>query len=275
MPTSQIQQRQIVDGAINDAKVAAGAAIATSKLADGVNFVKRDGSIAMTGNLNLGSQRITSLQTPSASTDAATKAYVDTAVSNVTGIGTSMPAARCSPVGNADVNYGIFDYDGVTVANGDILFINEQTAPADNGLYTYNGYATAMTRIPQMNAWIEVPGALATVAEGTTKGNTLWMCTSNTGGTIGTTAIVWAAMNPVSGLSSANFVDKEIPSGSINGSNTSYTLAFNPTSNSEHVYLNGVLQESGAGNDYTISGAGVVMLTAPLSGEKIRVSYRK
>ncbi len=71
MATTQIVQRQIADGAINDAKVQAGANIATSKLADGANFIKRDGSVAMTGALNLGSQLITNLQTPSAGTDAA------------------------------------------------------------------------------------------------------------------------------------------------------------------------------------------------------------
>ena len=40
MPT-QIQQRQIADGAINDLKITAGASIASSKLADGANFVKK------------------------------------------------------------------------------------------------------------------------------------------------------------------------------------------------------------------------------------------
>ena len=38
-----------------------------------------DGSEAMTGNLNLGSNRITNLATPTSNTDAATKAYVDNA----------------------------------------------------------------------------------------------------------------------------------------------------------------------------------------------------
>jgi hypothetical protein len=73
----------------------------------------------------------------------------------------------------------------------------------------------------------------------------------------------------------AGFVDRETPSGSVNGSNTSYTLANTPVSGSEHVYLNGLLQEPGAGNDYTISGGTITYLTAPLTGDKIRVSYRK
>ena len=66
-----------------------------------------------------------------------------------------------------------------------------------------------------------------------------------------------------------------LPSGAINGSNTSFAMANTPTTGTEHLYLNGILQESGSGNDYTISGATITMLTAPLTGEKLRVTYRK
>lgn len=77
------------------------------------------------------------------------------------------------------------------------------------------------------------------------------------------------------GLSSSNFVTRETPSGTVNGSNTAFTLANTPTAGTEEVFLNGVLQEPGAGNDYTISGAAITYLTAPLSGDKIRANYRK
>ena len=43
-------------------------------------FLERDGSYPMTGNLNMGSKRITALRTPLGSTDAAIKKYVDDAV---------------------------------------------------------------------------------------------------------------------------------------------------------------------------------------------------
>lgn len=78
-----------------------------------------------------------------------------------------------------------------------------------------------------------------------------------------------------SGLGSANFVDKETPTGLINGVNTIFTLAFTPIAGSEHGYRNGILQESGAGNDYTISGATITFLVAPPTGNKLRFSYRK
>ena len=41
------------------------------------NYLKKDGTVTMTGNLNLGSKKIVSLATPTSNTDAATKKYVD------------------------------------------------------------------------------------------------------------------------------------------------------------------------------------------------------
>lgn len=104
---------------------------------------------------------------------------------------------------------------------------------------------------------------------------TIWLCTADQGGTLGTTAITWQQIPTTAGLSNSNFVDKETPSGSVNGSNVTFTLANTPVSGSEHVHLNGLLQEQGSGNDYTISGATITYLSAPLTGDKIRVSYRK
>lgn len=277
MAATQIPQRQIADGAINDAKVAAGANIATSKLAEGGEFIKRTGSVAMTGSLNMGSQSITNLATPSAGTDAANKNYVDTAIAGLNAMFDHKASVRASTTANVTVsNPGTAVFDGVTLSNGDRVLLKNQTAPAENGIYVFNGSGVALTRATDMDAWNEIPGAVTIVEEGTTNADTWWYVTSNQGGTLGTTAITWVQVSTTSsGLSSANFVDKEIPSGSINGSNTTFTLANTPVAGSEHVFLNGILQESGAGNDYTISGATITMLTAPLTGEKLRVTYRK
>lgn len=275
MSTTQIQERQIADSAITNAKVAAGAAIATSKLADGANFIKRDGTVAMTGNLNMGSQRITSLATPSASGDAATKAYVDTAIGNLNALFDAKPSARAKATGNVTVsNPGTASFDGVTLSSGEILCLGSQSSAAENGLYTFNGSGSALTRIPEMDAWDEVPGALFSIEEGSTFADTLWLCSANQGGTLGSTSITFQQL-VIAGLQASNFVDKEIPSGSIDGSNTSFSLANTPVSGSEHVFLNGLLQHAGSGNDYTISGGTITMATAPLSGEKLFVSYRK
>lgn len=276
MAITDIASRQIRDGAITDAKVAAGAGIASSKLADGASFVKRDGTVTMTGALNMGAQPITNLLTPSANGDAANKGYVDTAIANLNSLFDSKGSARAATTGNITIgNPATATFDGVTLTNGDRLFVRAQTTPAENGLYAFNGSGSALTRTSDMDAWSEVSGALFAVEEGATYADTLWLCTSNQGGTLGSTAITFISLTVATGLVNSNFVDKEIPSGAINGVNTAYTLANTPVAGSEHLYLNGLLQESGSGNDYQISGASINMAVAPLTGEKIRVSYRK
>ena len=73
----------------------------------------------------------------------------------------------------------------------------------------------------------------------------------------------------------AKFVTRETPTGAVNGTNTSFVLANTPVVGSESVFLNGILQEPGVGNDYTISAATITYLTAPVAGDKVRVSYVK
>ena len=133
-----------------------------------------------------------------------------------------------------------------------------------------------MTRATDFDAWAEIPGAVVPVEEGTANADTLWLSTANAGGTLGTTAITWFQIpTTATGLANSNFVDKETPSGTVNGSNTTFTLANTPVAGSEHVHINGLLMDVGAGNDYTISGATITFTPAPETGDKIRVSYRR
>jgi hypothetical protein len=275
MATTQVTTRQIADGAITDAKVASGAAIASSKLADGSNFLKKDGSVALTGNQSAGGNKITNLGTPTtASNDAARIVDVETAIAGLSSV-YKYRNVRVASTENVTIsNPATAVFDGVTLINGDRILLRAQTASEENGIYVFTGSGTAMTRATDADAWTEFPGSLVSVNEGSTNADSRWFCPVNDGGTLGSTSITYT-QDTSSGLTSANFVDKEVPSGSINGSNTSFVLANTPTSGTEHVYLNGILQESGSGNDYTISTNTITMLTAPLSGEKIRVSYRK
>ena len=277
MASTQIVKRQIADGAIDNAKIQAGASIETSKLADGVNFTKKDGSVAFTGNQSMGGNLLTNLATPSASTDASTKGYVDTQIASITNMFDAKGSVRVatSSVGTLATSFANGQtVDGIVLATNDRILIKNQSSQAENGIYVVNA-SGAPTRSTDMNDWTEVPGAFLAVEEGTANADTIWLCTSNRGGTLGSTAITFQQIPTTAGLSNTNFVDKEIPSGSINGSNTAFTLANSPVAGSEHIYLNGMLIESGAGNDYTISGANITLLSAPLTGEKLRVTYRK
>ena len=277
MATTQIVKRQIADGAVDNSKIQAGAGIETSKLADGANFTKKDGSVAFTGNQSMGGNLLTNLSTPSAGTDAANKNYVDTAISGLNSLFDTKGSVKVatSSAGTLATSFANGQtVDGIVLATNDRILIKNQASQVENGIYVVNASGVP-TRATDMDAWTEVPGAFVAVEEGTTNVDTIWLCTSNQGGTLGSTAITFQQIPTTAGLSNTNFVDKEIPSGSINGSNTAFTLANTPVVGSEHVYLNGVLQESGAGNDYTISGTAITMLSAPLTGEKLRVSYRK
>lgn len=101
------------------------------------------------------------------------------------------------------------------------------------------------------------------------------LTTTVTGVLKGNGTAISAATASTDYMAPSGFVDRETPTGTVNGSNTAFTLANTPLVGTESVFLNGILQEPGAGNDYTISGTAITYLTAPVTGDKIRVSYRK
>lgn len=72
-----------------------------------------------------------------------------------------------------------------------------------------------------------------------------------------------------------DFIHNETPSGSVNGSNVTFTLANTPQSGKLLLFLNGLLQEEGSGNDFTISGTTITMAVAPTTGDKLRATYFK
>jgi len=74
--------------------------------------------------------------------------------------------------------------------------------------------------------------------------------------------------------SEINFIDNETPSGDINGINTIFTLSQTPVSGSEHLYLNGLLQDSGMDLDYTIVGRIIEFNVPPPTGSAMLCSYR-
>ena len=100
---------------------------------------------------------------------------------------------------------------------------------------------------------------------------------TNTAGTLSTT------VNNISGTGFTkytNFVSNETPTGALNGSNTTFTLANTPatvsgSASSLELMLNGVTLDAGAGNDFTLSAATITMLFAPASTDKLRAYYMK
>ncbi len=140
---------------------------------------------APTADYGFAGFKITGLADPVSAQDAATKAYVD---STAQGLDTKASCVVASTVNIATLS-GLLTIDGVTVASGDRVLVKNQTAQADNGIYVAS--ATAWSRSSDMNLWAEFPSAYTFIEQGTTQADTGWVCTSNQGGTLGTTAVTW------------------------------------------------------------------------------------
>lgn len=496
MALTQIRgNTQIKAGTILDAQISASAAIASSKLADGANFLKKDGSVAFTADLNAGGFKITNLADPTSDQEAATKKYVDDAVAGVTvtgailADGTVPMAANLDLDGNkivnlanptavqdamtldySDSNYlrldgansmqadlavnnnyltGVNDpvnpqdgasknyvdngdaslirhdgttplsgdwnagtafritnladpidaqdaatkvyvdgiaaglqhkqavrvattanitlsapqtIDGVSAIAGNRVLVKNQSTAADNGIYVVA--AGAWSRAADLDEPAELTAGIFTfVEEGTSQADTGWVLVSDNPIVLGTDPQVWTQFSSagvitagagllqtgnafdvvsanaaiavgannitltvadatltisgsglklpngtagqvtvangsglpvsqtlsgdvasVSGtgvvalatsvVKTSNVITRETPSGTVNGSNVTFTLANTPVSGTECVFVNGILQDAG-GNDYSISTATITFVTAPESGDKIRVNYLK
>lgn len=277
MAETQIAGRQIKDSAIDNSKIAAGAAIASSKLADGANFVKKDGSVAFTGSVSLGNQTITSLGTPSNASDAANKSYVDNAISGLSSVykyrNVTCATTAAQPAGFPNSVDSVID--GITLTNGMRVLVKNQATASQNGIYVYTTTGgSIMQRASDSDVWDELTGAMVYVDQGTTQLDTRWFCTSNSGGTLGSSSVTY--VQDISGnLNASNFVFNEVPSGTLNGVNTSFTLAYTPTANTLQLYQNGIRLKSGAGNDYTITTNTITMTTAPISTDVLLCDYMK
>jgi hypothetical protein len=81
------------------------------------------------------------------------------------------------------------------------------------------------------------------------------------------------------GGSSPNFADAETPSGSCNGSNTSFSLANSPSPAGSLILVQRTAAGVGSvlfagGVDYTLSGASITTVNAPASGDSLLAWYR-
>ena len=66
----------------------------------------------------------------------------------------------------------------------------------------------------------------------------------------------------------------ETPSGVIDGSNVTFTLAHTPTGGQIMLYLNGQYMTVGVGEDYILSGITITMAAPLIPGDKIRTNYQ-
>jgi len=149
---------------------------------------------APTASVSLNSQKITSLLDPTAAQDAATKNYVDNTVQGLdakASVHAATAGANIATLAGGAPN----TLDGVTLAANDRILVKDQTTANQNGIYTVTTLGTGAngtwTRATDMDTWAEVPSSYTWVENGTVNADTGWVCTADTGGTLGTTSITW------------------------------------------------------------------------------------
>jgi len=156
------------------------AQLANSSLTVGTTAISLGSSSLTLGGLT----SVAVTQDPTTALQLATKQYVDTVAQGLD------PKASCVAATTANITLsGTQTIDGVALIAGDRCLVKDQTLSQNNGIYLVA--ATAWTRATDMDSWAEVPGAFTFIEQGTLYADTGWVCTSNAGGTLGTTAITW------------------------------------------------------------------------------------
>lgn len=165
-----------------------------------VRTSRLDQMTAPNTDLSINSHKLTNVTDPSSAQDAATKSYVDSLAINVG----KRARARAATTANITISTALNNgdsLDGVTLATGDLVLVKNQTAPEENGVYVVG---VSPARSSEFDTYNEHPGSLIAVEEGSTNADTLWLCTSNDGGTLNTTAIAFSKMVVAGELLAAN-----------------------------------------------------------------------
>lgn len=139
--------------------------------------VMASGAKAMTGHLSLVSS------SPSNALHAASKGYVDASLA----ANAQKPPVVIRTTANITLS-GEQTLDGVLTSASRVL-VMAQTAGAENGVYV--SAAGAWSRSTDFDSWTEVIGGLVVVSQGTLYADSVWLCTNDAGGTLGSTAITF------------------------------------------------------------------------------------
>jgi hypothetical protein len=173
----------------------------------GVLSVTGTGVSSIAGNLDMTSNTIINLATPTNSSDAATKQYVDdvaqglhihpscnaattTTLASISG-GTVTYNNGTAGVGATLTTTGTYTtIDGVTLSDGMRILVKNEATQANNGIYVRTS-ATVLTRADDFNTAVEIAGGDFTfVTAGTQYNSTGWVQIDDVT-TVGTDPIVW------------------------------------------------------------------------------------
>ncbi|MFZ5988554.1 MAG: hypothetical protein ACOYWZ_15710, partial [Bacillota bacterium] len=199
--------RQVIADTITNAEINAAAAIATSKLAEGADFIQRDGSVVFTADQSHGGFKITNLGAPVDANDAVRKQDLDAVSAGLdpkasVRVATTTAGILATDFENLDV------VDGVTLATGNRILIKNQAAGAENGIYTVNATG-APTRATDADSSTEVtPGMFCFVEEGTANADSGWVLVTDAPITLGTTALTFTQFTGAGQIIAGNGLTK-------------------------------------------------------------------
>ncbi len=162
-----------------------------------VRLSRLDQMALPTAAVAFNAQRITGLADPTSAQDAATKNYVDLAVQGLD----PKQSVKAATTANITLS-GAQTIDGIALVAGDRALVKNQTTTSQNGIYIVS--ASTWARATDMDVWADVPNAFVFVEQGTAQGDTSWVCSSDSGGTIGSTAIAWFQFGSAAAYTAGN-----------------------------------------------------------------------
>ena len=166
-------------------------------------YVKTDGTVTMTGQLTLSGD-------PSNPLHAATKQYVDNLLQGLDPKASVKAATTANIASLAGGAPNVLD--GVTLAANDRILVKDQSTPAQNGIYTVATLGTGSngtwTRATDADSWAELPSAFVFVEQGTVNADSGYVCTSDQGGTLGTTAVTFTQFSGAGQVIAGNGLTK-------------------------------------------------------------------
>lgn len=156
-----------------------------------VRLSRLDQMAIPTASVNLNSQKITNLATPTSAGDAASKSYVDNLSAGLdpkqsVRAATTVNGALATAYENGDT------IDGVVLATGNRILIKDQTTTTENGIYTVNASGVP-TRATDADTDVELTGGAFTfVEQGTQNADTGWVASHDGTPIIGTDPITFS-----------------------------------------------------------------------------------
>ena len=180
-----------------------------------ISSTNTDGHIILdpngTGNINVSSAKVTNLAAPTASTDAATKSYVDSVAAGLqpfqevkaaTTANLAVTATNTTLTASSNGAFSVDSNVSPAFAVGDRILVKDQSTQTQNGIYeitTLGNGSTAfvLTRTSDFNNGLSTAsGVFVFVASGDTNGKKGFVCISPDGSdTVGTHNIIWSSFS--------------------------------------------------------------------------------